>query len=80
MNEQNDYTFNLSEFEFNNECVLIDPYSTDLNIVLDKELLLAYPLTTDGFCLMWAGCKATHGVSSGRIVFEARVSSFFALI
>ena len=71
----NEY-FSLNEYEFNNECVVIDPYNSDLNLIIDKELLLAFPISTEGFCQMWAGCKATHGVNSDRAVFEVHVSFF----
>jgi hypothetical protein len=63
-----------NDFEFSDEDVIIDPYNCDLNLIIDKECLLAYPQTAEGFCLMWAGAKATYGVDSGRIAFEVHVT------
>lgn len=65
------------EYEFSQEDVVIDPYSCDLNLVVDKECLLAYPLSSEGFCSMWAGCRSTYGVSSGRVAFEIHVDYYF---
>ena len=62
------------EYEFSGEDVVIDPYSCDLNLIVDKECLLAYPISSEGFCSMWAGCRATYGVGSGRVVFEVHAS------
>lgn len=62
------------EFEFSHEDVVIDPYSCDLNLIVDKECLLAYPISTEGFCSMWAGCRATYGVNSGKVAFEVHAS------
>lgn len=61
------------EYEFSHEDVVIDPYSCDLNLIVDRDCLLAYPLSSEGFCSMWAGSRATYGVSSGRVVFEVHV-------
>lgn len=61
------------EYEFSHEDVVIDPYSCDLNLIVDKECLLAYPLSSEGFCAMWAGCRATYGVTSSRVAFEVHV-------
>jgi hypothetical protein len=62
------------EYEFSADDVVIDPYGCDLNMCVDKECLLAYPLASEGFCSMWAGCRATHGVHSGRVAFEVHAS------
>jgi hypothetical protein len=65
---------NSAEYEFSAEDVVIDPYSCDLNLIVDKECLLAYPISSEGFCSMWAGCRATHGVYTGRVAFEVHAS------
>lgn len=65
------------EYEYSPEDVVIDPFTCDLNLVVDKECLLAYPLSSAGFCSMWAGCRATYGVSSGRVAFEIHVNTTF---
>lgn len=64
------------EFEFGPEDVVIDPYTCDLNIIIDKECLQAYPVSTEGFCLMWAGCRATHGVKNFKVAFEVHASIY----
>ena len=72
--EQSDESLPQEGFEFSPEDVVIDPYTCDLNLVVDKECLLAYPLSNDGFCSMWAGCRSTFGVNSGRVAFEVHAS------
>lgn len=62
------------EYEYSDEDVVIDPYNSDLNLVIDKECLLAYPLSNEGFAHMWAGARATYGVQCGRAAFEVFVS------
>jgi hypothetical protein len=64
----------LSEYEFSPEDVVIDPYTCDINLIVDKECLLAYPLSTEGFCSIWAGARSTHGVYSGKVAFEVHAS------
>ncbi len=66
-----------TDYEYCEEDVVIDPYNCDLNLTVDKECLLAYPLTSDGFCSLWAGCFATYGVSSRRVAFEVFVGLAF---
>ena len=58
------------------ECgVVIDQYNCDLNLVVDKEVgLLAYPLSGEGFCSMWAGCRANYGVDAAKVAFEINVN------
>jgi len=72
--EQETFTY---EFDFSQDDVVIDPYTNDLNLIIDKECLLAYPLSGEGFSSMWAGCKATYGVNSGKVAFEAHASIKF---
>jgi heterogeneous nuclear ribonucleoprotein U-like protein 1 len=55
------------------EGVTIDTNNSDLNLIVDKDCLLAYPMEDEGFCYMWAGCKANFGVKSGRVVFEVHL-------
>ena len=65
---------NYDNIESTNESVLLDNQTSDLNLIIDKECLLAYPMSEDGFCSLWAGCRATYGVESGRIAFEVNVN------
>ena len=57
-----------------NESVLLDQQNSDLNLIIETECLLAYPMSQDGFCSMWAGCRANYGVESGRVAFEIMVN------
>ncbi len=65
------------EYEFSNEYVVIDPFTCDLNLAVDKECLLAYPLSGEGFSSMWAGCRATYGTYDAKTVFEVHASIIF---
>ncbi len=67
------------DYEFSSECVLIDPFKCDLNLIVDKECLLAYSLASEGFCAMWAGCRASYGASSFKTAFEVHVSIQFQM-
>ena len=69
-----------TEYDFSEEDVVLDPYNSDLNLIIDKECLLANPLSTEGFSLMWAGCRATYGIPSGRGAFEVYVIVFIFLL
>ena len=66
-----------NESEYSTECVVIDQFACDLNLVVDKECLLAYPLSTEGFCSMWAGCRANFGVKDSKTAFEVHASITF---
>ena len=61
-------------YEVNGDSVLIDPYNCDLNLVIDADCLLAYPMSEDGFSLLWAGCRANYGVSGSKVAFEVHLS------
>ena len=63
-----------NDYEFNSECVVIDPYRCDLNLIVDRECLLAYPLAGDGFSAMWAGCRASFGAYRVKTAFEVHAS------
>lgn len=56
--------------------VLIDQLSADLNLIIDKDCLLAYPISGEGFCSMWAGCRANYGVNFSKVAFEINVSAY----
>ena len=55
---------------------MIDPNGCDLNMNIDKECLQAYPISTEGFCSMWAGCRATYGVNNFKVAFEVHASIY----
>lgn len=49
--------------------------NSDLNLRIMEGGLKANPLTVEGFAMMWAGVRATNGVTSGKVAFEVKVSS-----
>ncbi|GIY39083.1 heterogeneous nuclear ribonucleoprotein U-like protein 1 [Caerostris extrusa] len=59
--------------EIDETIVTLDTYNSDLNLVIDSSCYLAQPLTTEGFALMWAGARATHGSSSGKFCYEVKI-------
>ncbi len=66
----------MDDCDLTNESVLLDPQTSDLNLIIDKECLLAYPMSDEGFGSMWAGCRANYGIDSGKVAFEINVSNF----
>ena len=68
-----------NESEFSHECVVIDTNACDLNLNVDKDCLLAYPISSEGFCSMWAGCRANYGVKNTKTAFEVHASISFHL-
>ncbi|KAG8184443.1 hypothetical protein JTE90_026361 [Oedothorax gibbosus] len=61
--------------EFDETVVTLDPYNSDLNLVIDGGKCSAKPLTTEGFAFMWAGARATHGSLKGRYCYEVKILS-----
>ncbi|XP_078495400.1 heterogeneous nuclear ribonucleoprotein U-like protein 1 isoform X2 [Ciona intestinalis] len=62
------------EEEFDDTLVVIDKYHCDLNIKLHKGRLTAVPLTLEGFAYLWAGVRATYGVTTGKICYECKLA------
>ncbi|CAH1998728.1 unnamed protein product [Acanthoscelides obtectus] len=58
-----------------NDKVALSWYDSDLHIQVDKESFMsARPLTEGAFGYAWAGVRATHGVSAGKICYEVKVT------
>ncbi|XP_072044073.1 uncharacterized protein [Amphiura filiformis] len=57
----------------NKKCKLSD-YTCDLQVTISRDGFSATPLNEGGFVYMWAGVKATHGVRSGKVCFEVKVT------
>ncbi|XP_018576808.1 heterogeneous nuclear ribonucleoprotein U-like protein 2 [Anoplophora glabripennis] len=58
-----------------NNKVQLSWYDSDLHLQLDKESFLsAKPLTEGAFGYAWAGVRATHGVSSGKVCYEVKLT------
>ncbi|XP_050073605.1 heterogeneous nuclear ribonucleoprotein U-like protein 2 [Anopheles maculipalpis] len=50
-------------------------YDSDLNLTIDdKDLLSAKPLSDGIFGLVWAGVRASHGVTGGKVFYEVLVT------
>jgi len=53
--------------------VILDKYNSDLNLRIHETGVKANPITVEGFAFMWAGARATYGVTSGKVGFEVKL-------
>lgn len=42
---------------------------------MSRDRYSGYPLTIEGFAYLWAGARASHGVTQGRVCYEMKVKS-----
>uniref|UniRef100_A0A3Q3FF93 Uncharacterized protein n=1 Tax=Labrus bergylta TaxID=56723 RepID=A0A3Q3FF93_9LABR len=49
----------------------------DVNKAEHIDRYSGYPLTIEGFAYLWAGARASHGVTQGRVCFEMKVMHLF---
>ncbi|XP_023345250.1 heterogeneous nuclear ribonucleoprotein U-like protein 1 [Eurytemora carolleeae] len=59
------------EPELPDDFVCLDWFNSDLNLrIRHDDFLSAMPLNKESWSWVYAGCRATHGISSGKIFFE----------
>ncbi len=62
------------EPEFNESFVLLDWYNSDLNLEINAQDFCSAKARSDkGFGYLWAGVRATYGVTRGRVCFEVAI-------
>ncbi|XP_030076053.1 heterogeneous nuclear ribonucleoprotein U-like protein 2 [Microcaecilia unicolor] len=62
------------EDEVDDSLVVLDTYTCDLHFRIYKDRYGGQPLFAETFPALWSGARSTHGVTKGRICFEAKVT------
>ncbi|XP_018340568.1 PREDICTED: heterogeneous nuclear ribonucleoprotein U isoform X1 [Trachymyrmex septentrionalis] len=69
------------EPDLDESTVILSWYDSDLNLVINKDgFLSGTPMHDGDLCDMWAGARASHGVSNGKVYYEARIVQHYPTI
>lgn len=60
-------------FEVTDSKVVLDPYTSDMNLIITNEGFNCHTLCKNGFSYMWAGARANKGAKGGKIGYELKV-------
>jgi len=61
-----------NEPEIPEDLTCLDWYNSDLNLKINEDLTTAQPFIRDGWGYCYAGCRATHGVVTGKVWYEVK--------
>lgn len=64
------------EPEINGNLVCMDLNNSDLNLKIGEGSMTAEPFHKDGWVWCYAGARATHGVTDGKIWYEAKIVDY----
>lgn len=62
------------QVEFNSDDVVLDFYTSDLNLTFQPDCLAAETKSNDALCFLSAGSRTTFGFRRGKVFYEFRVT------